>query len=193
MAFVGMRYPIVAQVKTEVRGQPLTYEKGTVMGHAIMANITLNRNENPLYADDVEVENDNSITNGTIEIGLDDISNAVRALILAESVTEGQSGAPDEYALLSGAAPYVGVGYIRVRRLAGVTTYQGVWWHKAQFSEGDENAQTKGETIEWQTPTVSGRLMGVYVDSSGAAQFRVKADFTTEDAAIAWLRGKAGA
>lgn len=189
MAFIGMRHVVAAKVATETPGQALTYSAGMVVGKAIQGNLTWNRNDNPLYADDAIAENDNGATGGSIELGTDDLLDAVRAYLLGdEAVT---SGGTTEYETTDEPAPYVGFGYVRVRIKNGVTTYQAVWYHKAQFGENTENAQTKGQTIEWQTPTIAGRIMGVQNDASGTIRFRRRATFETLAAAVAWLDAKA--
>lgn len=188
MAFVGMRHPVVATVATEVAGQALTYNAGMVMGHAIMGNLTITRNQNPLRGDDVEVENDNSITGMSIEMGLDDIMEAVRVYMLGLETVDGETNQWDETAA---PAPYVGFGYIRVRKKNGITSFQAIWCHKAQFGQTAENSATKGEAIEWQTPTLTGRVMGVYNSSGNEPSFRHIALFATEADAIAWLNTKA--
>lgn len=190
MAFIGLRHPVVATVATEPANAPLTYDAGKVIGHAIAANLTINRNNNPLYGDDVIVEDDNGVTGMSIELNTDDLTEEVRAYMLGlESSGTGQTLTYEEG---GESAPYVGFGYIRVRRLNGATTFQGVWYHKALFGQTAENAQTKGEQIEWQTPTLTGRVMGVYNDAGGKAHFRQIQNFTTEAAAITWLDSKAG-
>ena len=188
MAFVGMRHPVVATVATEVAGQALTYNAGMVMGHAIMGNLTITRNQNPLRGDDVEVENDNSITGMSIEMGLDDILEAVRVYMLGLEAVDGETNQWNETAA---PAPYVGFGYIRVRKKNGITSFQAIWCHKAQFGQTAENSATKGEAIEWQTPTLTGRVMGVYNSSGNEPSFRHIALFATEADAIAWLNTKA--
>lgn len=188
MAFVGMRHPVVATVATEVAGQALTYNAGMVMGHAIMGNLTITRNQNPLRGDDVEVENDNSITGMSIEMGLDDIMEAVRVYMLGLEAVDGETNQWNETAA---PAPYVGFGYIRVRKKNGITSFQAIWCHKAQFGQTAENSATKGEAIEWQTPTLTGRVMGVYNSSGNEPSFRHIALFATEADAIAWLNTKA--
>lgn len=188
MAFVGMRHPVVATVATEAAGQALTYNAGMVMGHAIMGNLTITRNQNPLHGDDVEIENDNSITGMSIEMGLDDILEAVRMYMLGLETINGETNQWNETAA---PAPYVGFGYIRVRKKNGVTSYQPYWYHKAQFGQMVENSATKGEAIEWQTPTLTGRIMGVYIGGSNEASFRHIASFATEADAIAWLNTRA--
>ena len=86
----------------------------------------------------------------------------------------------------------VGVGYIRVRRRNVATKFQALWIYNALFSIESENSQTKGETIEWQTPTANGRCKGLSVDGSGNRSFRKRQLFDTETAAVTWLNGLAG-
>lgn len=190
MAFVGLRHVVAATIATEVEGQALTYDAGKVIGKAIEANLSWNRNDNPLYADDAIAENDNGITGGTLELNVDDLTDEVRAYLLGDA-TEG-TGADMAYIETDDAAPYVGVGYIRVRRKNGETSYQGVWIYKAQFAQESEDAQTKGESIEWQTPTINGTIFGVTGEVTGKTAFRERKAFTTYTAAETWLDGKAG-
>lgn len=193
MAFIGLRYPVAALVATEVAGSDLTYSSGFVVGKAVSASITKNHNTNPLYADDAVAEMDNGITGMTIEFGVDDITDAVRADLLGlVAVSSGTPSALDHYDETDAAAPYVGFGFIRVRRKGGSTTYQGVWCHKVQFGEDSESSQTKGENIEWQTPTLTGTVFGVQNDNTGAIKYREIKPFDTAAAAQTWLNSKAG-
>lgn len=190
MAYIGMKYVVAAQVAAEVAGSDPTYSAGKVIGKAISGNLTWNRNDNPLYADDAVAEDDNGITGGKIELNLDDLSDEVRVYLLGD--TAKTVGEGTEYETGDKAAPYVGFGFIRVRRKGGETSYQAMWFHKAQFGESSEEAKTKGESIEWQTPTLTGRIMGVQNDSTMATNYRRRATFDTEAAARSWLNTKAG-
>lgn len=194
MAFIGMRHVVAAKIATETPGAALTYSAGMVVGKAIQGNLTWDRNDNPLYADDAIAENDNGATGGSIELVTDDLLDTVRAYLLGdEAISVGTSpNTTTEYESTDEPAPYVGFGYMRVRVKNGVTSYQAVWYHKAQFGETTENAQTKGQTIEWQTPTLTGRIMGVNDNADGQIRFRRRATFETAAAAIAWLDAKAG-
>lgn len=195
MAFIGMRHVVAAKVATEVEGSALTYSAGMVVGKAIQGNLTWNHNDNPLYADDAIAENDTSITGGEIELNTDDIEDAVRAYLLGDVATTTGTGTTSEmttYETTEDSAPYVGFGYIRVRRKGGNTTYQAVWYHKAQFAENSENSQTKGETIEWQTPTLNGRIFGVRNGSDLKVNYRTRVSYDTLAAAVSWLDAKAG-
>ena len=194
MAFIGMRHVVAAKIATETPGSALTYSAGMVVGKAIQGNLTWDRNDNPLYADDAIAENDNGATGGSIELITDDLLDTVRAYLLGdEAITVGTgTSVTTEYESTEDPAPYVGFGYMRVRVKGGETSYQAVWYHKAQFGESNENAQTKGQTIEWQTPTLTGKIMGVNDNASGQIRFRRRATFETAAAAIAWLDSKAG-
>lgn len=190
MAFIGLRYPVYAPITAETSGSAITYGAGKVAGHAIQANLTMTRASNPLYGDDVEIENDNSLTGMEISLGVDDLLDDVRSELLGE-VQAGTEQQP-VYREVADSAPYVGFGYIRVRRKNGETKFQACWLHKVIFGMESEDTQTKGENIEWQTPTLTGRVMGVYLDETGKAAFRDRATFDTEAAAKAWINGKAG-
>lgn len=194
MAFIGMRHVVAAKIATETPGSALTYSAGMVVGKAIQGNLTWDRNDNPLYADDAIAENDNGATGGSIELITDDLLDTVRAYLLGdEAITVGTgTSTTTEYESTEDPAPYVGFGYMRVRVKGGETSYQAVWYHKAQFGESNENAQTKGQTIEWQTPTLTGKIMGVNDNASGKIRFRRRATFETAAAATAWLDNKAG-
>lgn len=194
MAFVGMQHVVAAKITAKPDNAMPTYSAGMVIGKAIQAELSITRNSNPLYADDVVAEDDNSITAISVSIGMDDFSEEAQAYLgLLKEVTG--SGADDKtYYETSGSADSAGLGYMRVRRKGGITTYQGVWVLDVLFGVESENSQTKGESIEWQTPTVTGKAaahMITTVDPNDPV-FRMKKNFSTAAACIAWLDQQAG-
>ena len=190
MAFVGLLYAVAAPIQTEADGQAITYGKGQVIGGMMTAEISYTRNSNPLYADDRVMEEDNSITGGTIKMGVDDVNDDARVMMLGD-VKEGDAG-EEVYHETGESAPYVGTGYIRVRRKDNKTSYIAYWVHKAIFGIGTESAKTKGQNIEWQTPTLEGSIMGVKNNAEMQTRFRERRTFARESEARAWLNKKAG-
>lgn len=187
MAFIGMLNPTVAKVNTYAPGSAPTYQAGMIIGRAITGNLTINRNNNPLYADDGIAEDDNSIASMSLELGVDDLSEEVleyMGLLEQDGETEGQ------YLETGESSPEMGVGYIRVRRLRGVTSYQAIWIFRGVFGPTSENAQTKAESITWQTPTVTGNCMLTDVGSNKHG-YRRKFNASTYEAALAWLKAQA--
>ena len=194
MAFVGMQHVVAAKITAKPDNAMPTYSAGMVIGKAIQAELSITRNSNPLYADDVVAEDDNSITAMSVSIGMDDFSEEAQAYLgLLKEVTG--TGTDDKtYYETSGSADSAGLGYMRVRRKNGITTYQGVWVLDVLFGIESENSQTKGESIEWQTPTVTGKAaahMITTVDPNDPV-FRMKKNFATAAACIDWLDEQAG-
>lgn len=194
MAFIGLRHPVVAKVQSHTKGQEPTYTAGMVIGEAIQADLAITRNNNPLYGDDHVVEDDNSITAMQLTLGITDIPEDVQAYVgLLKEVTEGTGTDAVTTYLETGGSPHeCGLGYIRVRRMNGATTFQGIWIYRLVLGKDSESGATKNESITWQTPTVVGRCMATQVDNGDDPTFRAIRNFTTEAAALTWLNTKAG-
>lgn len=193
MAYIGMRHVVVAELDAHTAGSEPTYKTtGVVAGKAITGNLTKTYNNNPLYADDAIAEDDNGLQSMALELGLDDLDDETQAYMgMKKAVTSGTSPVVTTYYENSASAKYMGVGYIRVRRKAGSTTYQAIWIYKALFRIESENSQTKGETIEWNTPVAAADCMGLDIDGSGEVTFRKIRNFSAYDDAEDYLDGLA--
>ena len=188
MATIGLRYPVWAPYVSGGNGAAIVYGTAVTGDHAIEANIKWNRNTNVLYGDDVPVEQDNSIVSGEITFGYDHMSAALRASMLGMT----GSGSPLTYEDSDATAPHGGFGYIKVLRNNGTQSYEAYWIHDVQFTLDDETAKSRGENIEWQTPTLNGKIYGKDLDGSGVFKFRKMQIFTTEALAKQYLNGIAG-
>lgn len=186
MATVGLRYAVFAPIISEVRGQPLVYGTGVVVGRAIRADITWERNDNPLYADDVEVDNDNSLTGGAITFNLNTVYKDARKVMFGDYI-DSKEGEPEEWEDNADAAPYGGYGTVSVVRDENEYAYEAMWLHKTQFGQTSESMETKGRTINHQTPTINGRIMPVYNNVENKPRVRRRATFETAGEAIEWL------
>jgi len=189
MPKIGLLKPIFAKITAEPENAAITYAAGKVLARAIEAGVAYQKNDSPLYADNTIVENDTSVTGAEITLGLDDIAEEYQTDLLGV-VKSGATGA-EEYEITSESAPYVGVGYVEVRKRNGVVSYVGNWFHKVQFGMPDESAKTKNEKVEWQTPTIKGKAMGVYLDDTGVLRYKISKPCATLAAALTWLMAKA--
>lgn len=91
-------------------------------------------------------------------------------------------------------APYFGVGFYKRRRKNNVTSFTVIWLYKVQHGEPTENAETKGESVNFQTATIEGKAYPVEIaDESGQKKMSVgkKLLFKTEAEAKAWLEKQA--
>lgn len=187
MATIGLRYPIWSPYASGGSGAPIVYGTAVTGDHAIEATIEWNRNENQLYGDDAICEYDQSIVGGTITMQLDHLSSSLRSSMLGETGT----GDPLTYEIADSVAPHGGFGYIRVLRNNATLGYEAYWYHDVQFVVSGETLTTRGENIEWQTPTVTGTIFPVDLDGTGVYKLRKYQVFATYAAAKAYLDGLA--
>lgn len=190
MARVGLPYSVFAPITSEPEAAPPVYGTAVPFNHPIEASISYERADNPLYGGDVIAENDNSIVGGELSFNHTHLTPSDRAALLGH---EKMGEAPDEYYVESGEpSPAGGFGYITAEIEVGVRKYYAFWIYKTQLNMTEDNATTKADSIEWQTPTVTGPIMGVFMDTSGKARFRAYQVFTKYADAKAWVDEKAG-
>lgn len=202
MAKKGLLHVVAAPVATKKRGELPTYGKGFIVGRAIEADISINYNDTPLYADGRVVNRDKSFSSGTITYGVDEFGNGTEASALeveakltgGEYVPAGDGTAAEVHSGEAPAVTEVGTGYITPGEYpdSGDIYYEAEWVYSVEFSgRGKNSAKTKEGSISWNTPTVEGSVKPVpgYAPKKNIS---VKERFATEAEAIAWLDEKAG-
>ena len=186
---VGMVYPVCAPVASYTAGTSISYSAGSVISEARAASVSWDRSDSEFYGDDVLLDTDNGVTGYTIDFEPAGLSDAIRKTLL------GETQSTSEFSVISDAAPYVGFGYIRVMRdnSGGTisTNFEGWWYYRVQFSINSEETRTKESSIEWRTPTLTGRGTGVQLSSGETVTFAVHQSFDTLSAAKTWLNSKA--
>lgn len=192
MAAVGMKYLVFAPITTETAQSALVYGTGALAEHAISGEITYNYDEQSLYGDDKLAEYYKGLNGYDIEIGMTELADSLVTKLGIERITTAGSPEVTTYHLVPDNMTSVGVGFMQTLIINGTRSYVGYWFHKVQFSINSESAQTKGESVEWQTPTLNGKGWGVELDAVNGVQYRERQVFTTEAAALAWLKAKAG-
>ena len=187
---VGMVYPVCAPVATYTPGTSITYSAGSVVAEARGASVSWDREDGEFYGDDVVLDTANGVTGYTIDFEPTGLSDTIRKTLLGETQSS------SEYSVTDASAPFVGFGYIRVMRedSAGsvVTSYEGWWYYRVQFSVSSEETRTKERNIEWRTPTLSGKGTGVQLSAGDTLTFAVHQSFANLSSAKTWLKAKAG-
>jgi phi13 family phage major tail protein len=188
MAKIGLKYPVYASATEDETS--ISYSNGKVLAKAISANISIETNDVVLYADDAVAESDHSFSSGKISMNIDDLSNAAQVDLLGNregATVDVAIGTKEIIAGSSDTPGFVGFGFYGKKIVGGVIRWRAIWLKKVQFAEPADEAATKGQTTEFQTPTLEGTIM---VDVSG--DWKNEATFSTEAGAVAWLKGKAG-
>lgn len=196
MAHIGMKYPVAAPWMEDN-----TYGAGFVIGKAMNFTGTPNKNDVTLYADDGAAETDLSIRDWGTSLGVDDATLKVQAELLghgyvaAKEAGEGQEAAPESMEIgTDDVAPFFGTGFYKRRRKNNITSFTVIWLYKVQYSEPTENAETKGESVNFQTPTIEGKAFPVEVTGANNEKkmsIGKKLLFKTEAEAVAWLNKQA--
>lgn len=165
-----------------------------MMGKAISAGFEPNTPEdNPLYANNGVGENDYSTgSGGTVTMTLDRLTLDTAADLFGTAVkdvevTVGDQTVKGKEIVYKGdevSAP-VGAAYIKMQQEDGVRSHEVVFYREVEMSRPSEDAQTMGETLEWQTPEVSGKVAGLQGD--GSQPWYRASRWPSQEAAIAYV------
>ena len=195
MATIGLSKPYYA-ISAEAGGV-VSYSDGAVMGKATEANISIETTEdNNLYGDNGLAETDRRFANGTLTLSTTDLSQEVSKAILGltEQAITGIDGVTDTSVKElvyddTQVTPYLGVGFIIKKKVNGAYKWRGVVLPKIMFSVPEDAATTQGESIEWQTPELTGAIMR---DDSATHAWKKEATFTSEAQAEAYIKARLG-
>ena len=195
MATIGLSKPYYA-IYAEAGGV-VSYSDGAVMGKATEANISIETTvDNNLYGDNGLAETDRRFANGTLTLSTTDLSQEVSKAILGltEQAITGIDGVTDTSVKElvyddAQVTPYLGVGFIIKKKVNGAYKWRGVVLPKVMFSVPEDAATTQGESIEWQTPELTGTIMR---DDSATHVWKKEATFTTEAQAEAYIKARLG-
>ena len=150
-----------------------TYGAPKKMSEAMTADLSVTTADATLYADDALSENVSEFASCTLSLGVKELTNEV----LGQEVDEDgvlYAGDTDE-------PPYVAVGF-RAKKMGG--KYRYIWLLRGKFKVPNDSFATKGESIEFKTPTIEGTF------SKAKASGKWKADYTglpTDKVAASWF------
>lgn len=164
----------------------ISYGTPVALGDAMNVNINLNFAEGRLYAESVLAEYVREPTGGTISVGTKYIKKDAEVLMFGCTAETDN----DEVTYTGkDNANYVGYGAYAPDKIDGVTKFTAFFIHKTMFGPPGYSLQTKGQNIQFATPTTSGEFLP---DDSSDKKMLSRATLATEAAAIAWINTKLG-
>ncbi|GMU16082.1 major tail protein [Waltera acetigignens] len=180
MANFGLSKPWIAKLNPATN----TYSDAFKCGKAISTAVTPNYNEAPLYADNQQTENVTEFKNANVSIGTDRLPSEAAMVMFGHTVAENgeeSSKSKDE-------AGYIGYGFITAEQLDGVKKYRACVLLKVKMKEGEESFETKGDSIVFKTPSLSGTAI-----ANEEGEWRIKSPYyATEAEADQWIQKKFG-
>ncbi|MDX1769886.1 MAG: phage tail protein [Planococcaceae bacterium] len=177
MAVVGLKRLHVALLTDEATN---VYALPSQLSPAVSSNITPNFNTSSLYGDDRVVYVEEALGDIDVEIAITDLTDEDYALVMG--VTPNADGVIEDST--NDQAPYLAIGFEMPKPGGGVALR---WYYKGKFKKGSESATTKGENVDFQTPTISAKFMA-REDGKWRARVDYK-DAASIDAAVrdAWF------
>lgn len=181
MAQIGLRHYKYSKLSSDNK-----YSGASVLAGAIEGKMSPNIAEAELYADDTLKESAKEYTKGTLTLTVDEDDDKVFAPLLGHYVDE-ETGevirAKDDI------APYVGFGRVIVKIVKNVKKYKAEFFPKVQFKPFFPDAKTKGESIEFSTPSIEGTVYTI-TETVGGIQKEIwerHNTFDTDEEAQAYL------
>ena len=151
MATIGLDRLYYAKITEGENGEE-TYATPTPLAKAISAELSVELAEAILYADDGAAEIVKEFKNGTLALGIDDIGSTVASDLTGATID-------DNHVLIStsedGGTP-VAIGF-RAKKANG--KYRYFWLYRVKFGIPATNLTTKGESIEFSTPSIEGTVL----------------------------------
>lgn len=151
MATIGLRDFFIARVTTDENGVD-TYGTPRRLAKAITVDLSVETAEAVLYADDSVDEVIKEFVKGKIKFEANDIPQDDTAEMLGQT----QDADDVVYGGENDEPPYYAIGF-RAKKSGG--KYKYLWLYKTKFSIPNENYKTKGEKIEFVTPTMEGEFI----------------------------------
>jgi len=151
VAIIGLRDLYYAVLDTDSNSEA-TYEEIKPIAPAVEATITPELAEAIFYADDGPDEVITIFKEAIVGLQTKDIGLSTQAELLGHKF---QGSVLIKHA--NDEPPYVAIGF---RSLKSDGSYRYVWLMKGKFAPYNEQFKTKGEAIEFQTPTITGKFIG---------------------------------
>lgn len=175
MATIGLDKLFYSKITEDADGNE-TYATPVSLAKAMTAELSVELAEATLYADDGAAEIVKEFQSGTLSLGVADIGATV-----AEDLTGAKID--DNKVLISasedGGDP-VAVGF-RAKKANG--KYRYFWLYRVKFGIPATNLTTKGESIEFSTPTIEGTVLRRNkVDANGNHPW--KAEVSEDDTGV---------
>jgi phi13 family phage major tail protein len=159
-----------------------TYGEPHRIPGAITAGINPNASTETLFADDGPYETATTIGQIALELNVVDLPLEIQALIYGHTI--------DERGIMRRKAgdvpPWLAVGF---KSLKSNGSYRYTWLAKGKFALPEQNNETRGDSINFQTPTTSGSFVKRECDDEWESHADEDSKSFTKEVATNWFNG----
>lgn len=148
---IGLKDVYYAILQDDPASGTPTYNAPVKLAGAISANVNPNASNETLFADDGPYETASTIGQISLELSVADLALDVQAALLGHTKAGGVLIKKS-----SDIPPFVAVGF---RSLKSNGKYRYTWLAKGKFAAPEQANETKGDSVSFQTPTISGSFL----------------------------------
>ena len=175
MSKIGVSKFHYAKMTTEdTASEPAEYGAVTAVPGLVSVNVEVASNTNTLYADNGPYETASSLGNVNLTVNLADLPLEVQSDLLGHTITAGQLDCK-----ASDVAPYCAVMF---EVLLGNGKKRCVKLYKGKFAEPNDQANTRGENVEFQTSEAT----AAFVQLKNNQMYKSTKDFDVDADTSAW-------
>lgn len=128
------------------------YGEVTPAPGVISVNINPNASQETLFADDGPMDTATTLGKVDVEINKAELTTENKADLLGHEIDANGGIVYGD----SDVAPWVAIGF---RTLKSNGKYRYVWLYKGKFTDPEDNNETKGDSINFQTDTIKGQFV----------------------------------
>lgn len=183
---IGLNNLVYAKLLTDEKSSQATYDTVTSIAGAISANINPNASSETLFADDGPYETASTIGQITLELNVADLPLEVQAALFGHTLTA-------EGVLIrksNDVPPWVAVGF---KSLKSNGKYRYTWLAKGKFGLPEQNNQTKGDSVTYNTPTTTGSFVKRESDDEWERHIDEDSELYTAQQGADWFNNPFGA
>lgn len=144
--------PVIAPIVSE-QNDTITYGQGMVLDRMMNVKVSPEYDSPVIYADDDVAEHMDLFKQAGIELGTTTIPVQAENSLFGNTYDEEKNTITDKD---SDNGQYVGCGFFICERINGVDVYKMHWYKKVKFRMPSDEFETRGETISFKTPVISG-------------------------------------
>ncbi len=192
MARVGFRKAKYNLIDTETgKYKALKENKVPVFEKVVDEKFSPEYNSAELYGNDTLCESDYSFKSGTLSLTVVDDDDVFCAELLGNTVSEETTDKGQVTQNIEDIAPYIAYGHIIPKIVNGVKKYKVEFFPKVKISSVTSEAQTRGESTEFKTTSIEGKVFAcdVAIGKAKAGDWEIHKTFATATEAETYLDG----
>jgi phi13 family phage major tail protein len=127
------------------------YQTPVAVPGIVAVRVNPNASSETLFADDGPYESASTLGQIEVELNMADLDLTVQAALLGHTLASGILKRKS-----SDTPPYVAIGF---KSLKSNGSYRFTWLAKGKFVPSEQNNETRGDSVNFQTPTINGKFL----------------------------------